>query len=198
MTNKIGKFMLVVIAAIVLLVGCSVGSVIGTKNKLNRLYHEVQNCKSKVENLIHDKAVKIPDLTAVVERGSRHEVEITEAIAGARANANTILEAGDVSKMDEANQNLEVQIDQIRSIIVESYPEIATSQQYIGLMDEISSAQAMISIAREDYINACTEYNIKISEFPTSLFADMWGYEEIEMYQKAETDSESGLVNFGS
>ena len=38
-------------------------------------------------------------------------------------------------------------------------------------------------VARQDYIKAVSEYNATIRKFPTSVFAKIFGFSEVKLFQ---------------
>ena len=81
-------------------------------------------------------------------------------------------------------------------IIVENYPDLKSSQNFIQLADELAGTENRIATARRDYNEAVKEYNSKIKRFPTNIMAGMFGYESKDYFQASENSQEVPVVEF--
>ena len=81
-------------------------------------------------------------------------------------------------------------------VVVENYPDLKSSQNFIQLSDELAGTENRIATARRDYNEAVKEYNLKIKKFPTNLMAGMFGYEQREYFEASEQSKEAPNVNF--
>ena len=83
-------------------------------------------------------------------------------------------------------------------VVVENYPDLKSSQNFINLSDELAGTENRIATARKDYNDAVKEYNIKIKRFPTNIVSGMFGYGEKEYFQASEGSEEVPTVDFNT
>ena len=180
--------MIVVIAV----VGILAGFVIGSYNGLVDAEEEANNKFSTVSVMLTRRADLIPNLVNTVKGYAAHEEEIYTALADARAKL-----AGSSTPAEslEANAELESALSRLL-VVVENYPELKASEQFIGLQDQLEGAENRISTARVDYNEAVTEYNTKIRRFPGSLIAGLFGFERMPLYEAPESHNEAPTVEF--
>ena len=81
-------------------------------------------------------------------------------------------------------------------VVVENYPDLKSSQNFIQLSDELSGTENRIATARRDYNEAVKEYNLKIKRFPTNIIAGMFGYSKRDYFEASEQSKEVPNVNF--
>ena len=103
--------------------------------------------------------------------------------------------ATSISEKAEANNELTSALNNLM-VIVENYPDLKSSQNFIQLSDELAGTENRIATARRDYNEAVKDYNLKIKKFPTGIIANMFGYEAKEYFQASEESQEVPNVQF--
>lgn len=83
-------------------------------------------------------------------------------------------------------------------VIVENYPDLKASTNFINLQDELAGTENRISTARRDYNNVVKDYNAKIKKIPTNIIASMSGFEEKEYFEAEEAKTEVPNVDFSN
>lgn len=83
-------------------------------------------------------------------------------------------------------------------LVVENYPDLKSSQNFINLSDELAGTENRIATARKDYNDVVKKYNTKIKKFPTNLIAGMFGFEKKEYFQASEGSEEVPTVDFNT
>ncbi|HEL2425684.1 TPA: LemA family protein, partial [Streptococcus suis] len=68
-------------------------------------------------------------------------------------------------------------------VVAENYPQLTANQQVSALITELEGTENRILVARKDYNSVATTYNKKIKRFPTSIYANLFGYEKVELFQ---------------
>ena len=81
-------------------------------------------------------------------------------------------------------------------VIVENYPDLKASENFIQLSDELAGSENRIATARRDYNEVVRDYNSKIKKFPTNILASMFGFSEEEYFETEEANTEVPEVNF--
>lgn len=183
------KQALIVIVAIIAIVA------IGFISIGNGLVSKQENVKTEYANLdaaLQRRADLIPNLVSTVKGFMEHEDEIIDKITEARKsvkNAKTIDEA------QEANDELTSALNGL-TVIVENYPELKSSENFLALQDELAGTENRINVARRDYNDAVKTYNTAIKKFPGSIVAGMKGYESEKYFEASETAKEVPSVEF--
>lgn len=170
----------------ILLIVIVVLSSISSYNGLVTSDQNVQEKWSMVESQMQRRADVIINLTAVVQEAEKHEEKVFGAIAAARSSAEAakaILSDSteNVQSKLDANTNLSDVIRSI-SVIVESYPELKSNEQFTNLQVSIEGSENRVNTARKDFIESVQEYNLKTKRFPGNIFAGMMGFEARDYY----------------
>ena len=112
------------------------------------------------------------------------------------AGRSALSAASTPEELDAANAQITENINQFLAV-VENYPTITASQQYTDLMTAIEGAANRISVARENYNTAVSNYNRTVRRFPGSIIANMFGFETMEEFKADEAANNSSIVDFG-
>lgn len=181
-----------VIAAVIIIAVAAVASgyngMVGAQENLNTQ-------KSNVETQLQRRADLIPNLVSTVKGYAAHEESIYTEIAEARAKLNTAVSSGDVDQMDQANSALSSALSRLL-VIVENYPDLKASQNFINLQDELAGTENRITNARKDYNEAAQSYNKKIRSFPANMIAGMFGFESADYFQAQSGTENPPTVSF--
>lgn len=162
-------------------------------NGLVAVDQDVQSNWSQVENQMQRRADVITNLVKVVKGYTKHEEKVFGDIAAARSvlmNNNS-----DISSKLAAGQSMEGATRQILAI-VESYPELKSSEQFVKLQDQIEGSENRVTVARMDFIKAVKDYNIKIKRFPGSIFAGVMGFTPKDYFKAESGANQSPDINF--
>ncbi len=169
--KKIGTtgIVLIVIGAVLLLAffwGVS------AYNSFVNLDESVSQKWANVQTDYQRRADLIPNLVATVKSYTTYEGTVLTDVTAARSawtNAQTQTE-----QMSAANQ-MDSAISRLLAV-VESYPNLKASEQYLSLQDELSGTENRIKISRVEYNTAVKEFNVKVRTFPSNLLAGMFGF----------------------
>lgn len=154
-------------------------SVIGTYNKMIKYKNKVKESLSLIDIQLKLRFDLIPNLVKVVKEYSKHENEIFSQLIETRKLAVEAKE--EKEKLEYAN----MLIPGIRQVltIAEDYPELKADSLYRSLMEELILIEDKIAASRRFYDSNVSEYNTLISVFPNSLFASMFGFEEMKLFK---------------
>lgn len=185
---KMKKTTIVIIAVIVVIILMLVGSYNGIVSKSE----EVDNKFAAIDTQLQRRADLIPNLVNTVKGYTTHEKEIIDSVTEARAK---LAGASTVAEKADADAELTSALNRLM-VVVENYPDLKSSQNFIQLSDELAGTENRIATARRDYNEAVKEYNLKIKKFPTNLMANMFGYEAKDYFQASEGSQEVPNVSF--
>ena len=154
---KKSTMVLLGVVAIVIIIIASIG---GSYNGLVAKKEKVDRELSNIDVQLERRADLIPNLVSTVKGYTSHETEIINKITSAREN---LLKANTVSEKSAANSELTSALNALM-VVVENYPDLKSSQNFIQLSDELAGTENRIATARRDYNDAVTSYNTAIKE----------------------------------
>lgn len=183
------NIILIAIIAIIVILGLILAS---SYNQIVAKSEEVDNKLATIDTYLQRRADLIPNLVNTVKGYTQHEEQIVNSITEARQK---MVNAKSISEKAEANDQLTSALNNL-NVIVENYPDLKASQNFLSLQDELSGTENRIATARRDYNEAVKDYNLKIKKFPTKMIASMFGYETKEYFQASEQSKEVPNVQF--
>ncbi len=180
---------LVPVAAVVLLVLWFIGSyngLVGAEVKVDTAWGQVQSVYQRRADLV-------PNLVQTVKGIRDFEKETFLAVTEARSRWQG---ASTPQEQVAATNQLESAISRLL-LVVENYPDLKSSQNFLALQDELAGTENRINVERQRYNEAVGEYNKKIRTFPRVIVASLFGFEKREFFE-AEAGAENVPdVDFG-
>ena len=183
--SKIGLIIIAVIAVIAIIL-------IGGYNSIISASEEVENKFSTIDTQLKRRADLIPNLVNTVKGYANQEKEIINTVTTAREK---LVGANSVTAKAEADQELTNALSRLL-VVVENYPELKSSQNFIQLSDELAGTENRIATARRDYNEAVKTYNLKIKKFPSNVMANMFGFGEKQYFEASEESKNVPNVQF--
>lgn len=181
-----------IIVAVVAVIAVIALMVISGYNSLVSKEESVDTAYSNVSVMLERRVDLIPNLVNTVKGYMEHETEVIENITTAREN---LLGAKNIDEQMEANDQLTASLDALM-VVVENYPDLKASENFIQLSDELAGTENRISTARKDYNDEVKSYNTAIKKFPTNILASMFGFEQKEYFEAKESATEVPEVEF--
>jgi LemA protein len=204
--GKSGLIILGVVLLVVLIIG---GLGIGSYNSLVGLRNNVDQQWAQVENNLQRRADLIGNLVGTVKGIAGQEKEVFGRIADARAK---LLSAGTPEEKLAANEQLTKASQEAGLIpsggggilgtggrflsIVEQYPQLRSSENFLKLQDELAGTENRLAIARKDYNEAATQYNTTKQRFPTVIIAGLTGFQDKPLFKADEGSRQVPKVDF--
>lgn len=186
---KKGTIIGLVVLGVVLLL---VFSLVGNYNTMVTSRENVDTEMANVDVYLQRRADLIPNLVSTVKGYTSHETEIINKITSAREN---LLKANTVSEKSAANSELTSALNALM-VVVENYPDLKSSQNFIQLSDELAGTENRIATARRDYNDAVTSYNTAIKTFPTNILANMFGFDKKAYFEADQSKTDAPKVEF--
>ena len=187
------KSTIVIIVVVVILVAIIAG-LVSNYNGVVSLSEEVDNKFATIDTMLQRRADLIPNLVSTVKGYTNQEQAVIDSVTDARAK---LAGANSVGEKANADQELSTALSNLL-VVVENYPDLKSSQNFINLSDELAGTENRIATARKDYNDAVKEYNTKIKRFPTNIVSGMFGYGEKEYFQASEGSEEVPTVDFNT
>lgn len=186
------KKSIIVLIVIIAIIALVIISFIGKYNKLVTLQEKVENSSANIDTMLQRRADLIPNLVSTVKGFSEHENEVIDKITTARAAMT-----GNNSTEDKlkANDELNSALKEL-FVIVENYPVIQSSANFVQLQDELAGSENRIAVARKDYNDAVKELNAAIKKFPNNILAGMFNIEKANYYEAAPESTAVPVVEF--
>ena len=184
----------IVIGIILVVILAIVMFFIGSQNNLVTLEENVNNKYADIDVQLERRADLIPNLVNTVKGYVEHEDDAIEKVTTAREN---LVNAKGIEEKANANNELSNALNNLM-VIVENYPDLKASTNFINLQDELAGTENRISTARRDYNNVVKDYNAKIKKIPTNIIASMSGFEEKEYFEAEEAKTEVPNVDFSN
>ena len=182
----------IILISVLAVIAIIVFSLIGTYNGLVSKRESVTKQYSNLEVMLQRRADLIPNLVNTVKGFTSHENEVIEKVTTARQN---LVNAKNIDEKQKANDELTSSLNALM-VVVENYPDLKSSQNFINLQDELAGTENRISTARRDYNDAVSSYNSSIKKFPNSMLAGMFGFGEERYFQADVKAQVVPSVNF--
>lgn len=161
-------------------------------NSLISSRFRVSEAFSQIDVQLKRRADLIPNLVETVKGYAKHEKEIFEDVAKARAS---LMGANSVVDKAKANNQL---ADTLKSLfaISENYPTLKANENFKELQEELSDTENKIAYARQFYNSMVMDYNTKLSVFPTVLFANIMHFKSADFFTATEDEKKVVKVKF--
>lgn len=174
------------IAWIAIILFVVIGGFVTQYNSLVDKNAKVEQYYSVIETTLQRRNDLIPNVVNSVKGYMAHEEKLLTEITDARK---------DIGKAEiESGSNLDSSISKLIAL-AESNPELKANENVNALIIELEGTENRIMVARQDYIKAVSEYNATIRRFPTSVFAKIFGFNEIQIFQASPEANKVPNVN---
>lgn len=186
---KNGKIVLIVIILMVILIAAVVGL---TYNSMLTKSETVTSKMADLDVMLQRRADLIPNLVNTVKGYTSHEAAIIKSITDARTK---LMGASSLSGKAAANTELTSSLNALM-VVVENYPDLKSSANFIQLADELAGSENRVAIARKDYNDAVKVYNLGIKRVPENILAPLFGFKAAEYFEADPSSQEVPSVSF--
>jgi len=162
---------------------------VGAYNSLVRTDEAVNKAWGNIQSTYQRRADLIPNLIETVKGYKEYEQETLEKIVKLRSEAGQAKIGVDKATSPKQLESAMGSLDSVLSrllVVVERYPDLKASQNFLALQDELAGTENRINVARQRYNDAVRQYNIKTRRFPTNIIAGIFGFEKKEMFKAQE------------
>ncbi|MBB5617460.1 LemA family protein [Microcella frigidaquae] len=173
---------LVIIGVLVLLVVIAGIYLWATYNSLVTLNVRVDEAWSDITVQLKRRADLLPNLIEAVKGYAAHEKQVFEAVTKARAETLGAQGPADAAVAEGHMQQA------LKSIfaVAEAYPQLQASQNFLQLQGELVDTEDKIQASRRFYNGGVRELNVKIKQFPNTLFVRGLGFTERDFFEVAD------------
>lgn len=171
--------LLIVVCAVIVI------ALVALYNRLANLRNIVRAAWSDVDVQLKRRAELIPNLVETAKGYSGFEQRVLESVTRAR----TAVSSTTMSPQERASAEAELgsRLNHLLAV-VESYPELKASAQFLRLQEELSSTETNIANARRYYNAAVRDFNTMIESFPSGIVALIFGYRKAEFFELNAAD----------
>ncbi len=155
----------VLIVAVILVIW-----LVGAYNGLIAMKNQTLNAWKQIDVQLKRRHDLIPNLVNTVKGSMEFEKDTLDAVTSARSRA--MQASGSVGQTAQDENQLSGAVGKLFAVM-ESYPDLKSSQNVRDLQEELSSTENKISFARQAYNDMATKYNTSQAQFPTVLVAGM-------------------------
>jgi len=164
-------------------------------NRLVQLREAIDASWAQVENQLQRRNDLIPNLVEVTKGYAKHEREIFEAVANARARM--LSAGGSRDQTIAAAGELSSALSRLLALS-ERYPDLKADQQFARLSDELAGTENRIAVERMRYNDVVREYNAYIKSFPNMLYAGTMGFKPEKYFEAPAEAQKVPKVDFGT
>ncbi|MCD6233085.1 LemA family protein [bacterium] len=162
-------------------------------NGLVKLKNRAKEAWADIDVQLKRRYNLIPNLVETVKGYASHEREVFEKVAEARSRA---MGAQSVKEKQEAENALTNTLKSLFAV-VENYPDLKASQNFLELQRELRDTEDKIQAARRFYNGLVRDLNIKIEAFPSNMIAQAFAFKKMELFElEAPEQREAPKVKF--
>jgi LemA protein len=194
MASRVNPWIVVglVLGGLLLAVLFVAGYVRSTYNDMVSQQEQIKTAWSQVENQLQRRYDLIPNLVETVKGYAKQETTIFTAIADARARIGS---AQTVGQKIEANNELSSALARLL-VVVENYPVLRSSENFLRLQDELAGTENRLSVERMRYNETVRAYNIRVRQFPANLVASAFNFEQHPLFEAPTAAKQAPQVKF--
>ena len=159
------------VALIAIVVIAIYNGLVAKRQRCNQAFADVDVQLKQRQNIV-------PNLVETVKGYAVHEKETLDAVIQARQTAVNAKEPGD---MAAAEGILTGALGRLFAL-AEAYPDLKANTNFLDLQDELSVIEDKIAAARRFYNSAVQDYNTAREQFPGSIVAGSFNFEEREFF----------------
>lgn len=166
-------------------------------NRLQEMEEVVNRAWSDIQTTLQRRADLIPNLVEVVKGYAKHERETLDSVVSARTRATqTTLSANDLADPEKLRQFSEAQgaLTSALSrllVVVEQYPDLKASQNFLDLQAQLEGTENRINVARQRYNEAASAFNASIRKFPYNLTNNFLLHLDRKAYFQADSGAQT-------
>ncbi|RZS52078.1 LemA family protein [Sphaerotilus mobilis] len=151
-------------------------------NEFQRLDEQVKAGWAEVLSQYQRRADLIPNIVNTVKGEANFEQETLTKVIEARSRATAIQVTPELLNNPEALQKFQAAQGELSGalsrllVVTENYPNLKANQGFQDLRVQLEGTENRITVARNRYIKAVTDYNVLARSFPSNLTAMVMGY----------------------
>jgi LemA protein len=142
--------------------------------------NRIENAFASMDAMLKKRYDLIPNLVATVKGYAKHESALFQRVTDLRARARSAGLATD--EVVSINNEIGRAIFGIIGV-VEDYPELKASDNFMHLQRTLNEIEEQISASRRAYNAAVTDFNNAVEMFPSSIIARVMRYGKRQLFE---------------
>ncbi len=166
---------------------------IGIYNRLVGLRNRFKNAFSQIDVQLRRRYDLIPNLVETAKTYMSHERETLEAVVAARNQAVSAEQRAMQDPADSAAMGALAGAEGALGgalgrlfAVMEAYPDLKANQNMMQLSEELTSTENKVAFARQAYNDSVMTYNTAREQFPGSIVAGMFNFDEARLFEIEE------------
>lgn len=160
---------------------------------------------AEVLNQYKRRADLVPNLVSTVKAYATHEQDVLVRVTEARAKVGSLNVTPEmlddpqaVEKFSKAQGELSSALSRLL-VVSENYPNLKADTGFRDLQAQLEGTENRVTVARNRYIAAVQNYNVRVRRFPANLTAMMFGYKPKPSFavEDEKAISDAPKVDFG-
>ena len=156
-----------------------------TYNGLVRLNERVSEAWSDITVQLKRRADLIPNLVSTVQGYATHEKAVFTDVTAARAATVSPSALSSPAAAAKAEGDFQSTLKSLFAV-AEAYPDLKANQGFLDLQAELANTEDKIMASRRFYNGGVRDFNIKIKQFPQTLFVAKLGFAVREFFEVAD------------
>ena len=172
--------------ALLILLGIALLVLIWAIFNYNGLVKLRQHCReswSGIDTELRRRYDLIPNLIQTVKGYAAHEREVLQAVTDARTQASA---SSGTPKAQAADENVLIGALQRLLAVVENYPDLKASGNFLELQKELANTENRIQAARRFYNGNVRDMNTRVESFPSNIIAALFSFRQEEFFEIAD------------
>ena len=154
----------------------------GYHKRISALEQTTNQAWSDVEVQLKQRQDIVPKLIVAFEDYTANENVTLKKVVDAR---QATLNADGVQSTAVAEARLSQALGELFTL-ADSYPDLAASQNFLQLQDELANTENKISASRRFHNNAVGEYNTIFEQLPEKLVVKLFGFKKREIFETSQ------------
>jgi LemA protein len=179
-----------IVLVLIVVVGFFV--VMGLYNNLVQARVSCDTAWSNIDVQLKRRHDLIPNLVETVKGYAAHEKTTLEDLTKYRTMA---MQATTPADKAVAENQLSGALKSLFAV-AENYPDLKASEQFTQLQGSLSQTEDSIQSARTTYNAVVRNLNTAVQSFPANILAGMFGFQQRQFFEVAQTDREPVAVKF--
>lgn len=179
---------------IIAIIAAVVAYAIALYNRLVRSRQMAAEGWSGIDVQLRRRADLIPNLVQTVQGYASHERGALQEVTELRSRIGKIA-PNDIVGRAQAEGLLSGALGRLLAV-VENYPELKASENFVQLQSALASIEDEIQMARRYYNGATRDLNVMVESFPSNLVASAFGFTQREFFETDEASRAAPTVSF--
>jgi LemA protein len=180
---SIGKILLAIVGALLVLVIIVALSISGIYNRLVTLQQGTDAAWAQVQNVYQRRTDLVPNLVNTVAGAANFEKSTLTEVTAARASVGRVqlpatgapTDPAQLAQFEQAQAQLGGALSRLL-VVSERYPNLTATAGFRDLQAQLEGTENRLSVERGRFNDAVQAYNTALKTFPAVIFAGMFGH----------------------